>query len=373
MWTSCSPPAAASSTWRRSARSWTSAPRCSRSTLISGRARSPRLCEQGAQIVLAGRITDTSLALGPLVHEFGWAEDAWDLLAAGTIAGHIIECGAQATGGNFTRWWEVPELWDVGYPVLECAPDGSFVVTKHAGTGGLVSTSTVAEQLVYEMGDPHAYITPDCVADFGSARLAADGDNRVRVSGIRGEAEDRVLQGVGVVPGGVEGVGAAHRLRPARGGQGAPRRRDRLEAPRPRRGALPGRGPRHRAARHRRVPPRAGRRARPTRPKSSCTSRSAREDRAAVTRFGYELAPLVTSGPPGRHRLRRRPPEGAGGRRLLAGAGAEDARGPARPGDRRVGVAVPQLPPPIASRVVALRAPLLRTVADGIVSPATGS
>ena len=141
---------------------------------------------QGAQIVLAGRITDTSLALGPLVQEFGWPEDAWDLLAGGTVAGHIIECGAQATGGNFSRWWEVPDLWDVGYPVLECEPDGSFVVTKHPGTGGLVATATVAEQLVYEMGDPRSYITPDCVADFTSIRLEQAGESRVRVSGARG-------------------------------------------------------------------------------------------------------------------------------------------------------------------------------------------
>ena len=131
---------------------------------------------QGAQIVLAGRITDTSLALGPLVHEFGWPEDDWDLLAGGTVAGHIIECGAQATGGNFSRWWEVPDLWDVGYPVLEFEADGSFVVTKHPGTGGLVTTATVAEQLVYEMGDPRAYITPDCVADFTSAQLQQEGE-----------------------------------------------------------------------------------------------------------------------------------------------------------------------------------------------------
>jgi len=142
--------------------------------------------DRGAQIVLAGRITDTSLALGPLIHEFGWAADDWDRLAAGTIAGHVIECGAQCTGGNFTRWWEVPDLWDVGYPIVECAADGTFVVTKHRGTGGMVSAATVAEQLVYEMGDPTSYITPDCVADFSSVRLEDLGGDRVRVSGVRG-------------------------------------------------------------------------------------------------------------------------------------------------------------------------------------------
>ena len=115
----------------------------------------------GAQIVLCGRVTDTALALGPLVHEFGWAADDWDRLAAGTIAGHILECGAQSTGGNFTRFWEVPELWNVGYPIAEVAADGTFVVTKHPGTGGMVTVDTVAEQLVYEMGDPGNYITPD--------------------------------------------------------------------------------------------------------------------------------------------------------------------------------------------------------------------
>ncbi len=140
----------------------------------------------GAQIVLAGRITDTSLALGPLVHEFGWRENEWDRLAAGTVAGHVIECGAQATGGNFSRWWEVPELWDVGYPVLECEPDGSFTVTKHAGTGGLVTVATVGEQMVYEMGDPRAYVTPDCIADFTTAELRQAGEDRVRVAGVKG-------------------------------------------------------------------------------------------------------------------------------------------------------------------------------------------
>jgi hypothetical protein len=136
--------------------------------------------------VLCGRVTDTALALGPLVHEFGWAADDWDRLAAGTIVGHILECGAQATGGNFTRFWEVPELWNVGYPIAEVEASGAFTVTKHPGTGGLVTVETVAEQLVYEMGDPAAYVTPDVTADFSSIRLAQEGTDRVRVSGIRG-------------------------------------------------------------------------------------------------------------------------------------------------------------------------------------------
>jgi hypothetical protein len=140
----------------------------------------------GAHIVLCGRITDTALVLGPLVHEYGWAADDWNRLAAGTIAGHILECGAQATGGNFTRFWEVPDLWNVGYPIAEVSADGSFTVTKHAGTGGLVTVDSVAEQLVYEMGDPRAYITPDVVADFTSIHLAQEGTDRVRVSGVRG-------------------------------------------------------------------------------------------------------------------------------------------------------------------------------------------
>ncbi|MEM1183248.1 MAG: acyclic terpene utilization AtuA family protein, partial [Acidobacteriota bacterium] len=142
--------------------------------------------EQDADIVLCGRVTDTALALAPLIYEFGWSADQWHLLASGTIAGHILECGPQCTGGNFTRWWEVPDLWDVGYPVIEAAEDGTFTVTKHDGTGGLVSVDTVSEQLLYEMGKPDEYITPDVTADFSSVRLEDSGENRVAVSGVRG-------------------------------------------------------------------------------------------------------------------------------------------------------------------------------------------
>jgi hypothetical protein len=140
----------------------------------------------GAQIVLCGRVTDTALALAPMIHEFGWKADDWDRLAAGTIAGHIIECGAQCTGGNFSRFWEVPDLWNVGYPLVEAREDGTFVVTKHPGTGGMVTVDTVGEQLVYEMSDPTGYITPDVTADFTSIRLRQDGVDRVEVSGITG-------------------------------------------------------------------------------------------------------------------------------------------------------------------------------------------
>ena len=144
--------------------------------------------QQGAEIVITGRATDPSVVLAPLMYEFGWTMDDFDRMAAGTIAGHIVECGAQCTGGNFANWREVPDLARVGYPVIEARPDGSFTVTKHDGTGGLVNIETVTSQLVYEMGDPGCYITPDCVADFTSIQLEQESDNRVRVSGIRGGA-----------------------------------------------------------------------------------------------------------------------------------------------------------------------------------------
>jgi hypothetical protein len=149
---------------------------------------------QGAHIVLCGRITDTALALAPMIHEFGWTEDDWDHLAAGTIAGHIIECGAQCTGGNFSRWWEVPDLWNVGYPVVEAREDGTFTVTKHEGTGGMVTVETVSEQLLYEMGNPKEYIGPDVIADFTSIQLKQEGKDRVAVSGIKGKPRTPFLK-----------------------------------------------------------------------------------------------------------------------------------------------------------------------------------
>jgi hypothetical protein len=149
---------------------------------------------RGARIIVTGRTTDAALILAPLVHEFGWAWDDWHRLAAGIAAGHILECGAQATGGNFTDWMRVPSLLDVGYPIAEAHPDGSFVVTKHPGSGGVVTTRTVTEQLLYEIGDPSAYLTPDVSADFTSLRLMQDGTDRVRVSGARGRPAPATLK-----------------------------------------------------------------------------------------------------------------------------------------------------------------------------------
>jgi hypothetical protein len=149
----------------------------------------------GADVVIAGRCTDTALALAPMIHRFGWKPDDWNLLAAGTIAGHIVECGAQCTGGNcIADWQTIPDFANIGYPIIEAEPDGTFVITKHAGTGGRVSQDTVKEQLLYELGDPENYITPDCVADFTSIRLSDDGPDRVRVSAIRGGPRPEMLK-----------------------------------------------------------------------------------------------------------------------------------------------------------------------------------
>ena len=143
---------------------------------------------QGAQVVVAGRVTDTGIALAPMIHEFGWAGDDWNKLSAGTIAGHTVECGAQSTGGNCQVDWEsMPDMAGVGYPIIAAEPDGTFVITKHPGTGGRVTVAGVKEQLMYEMGDPQSYITPDCVADFTSIHLEQDGPDRVRFSRITGK------------------------------------------------------------------------------------------------------------------------------------------------------------------------------------------
>ena len=162
----------------------------------------------GAHVVVTGRTTDAALTLGPLVHEHGWAWDDFDRLAAGTVAGHVLECGAQATGGNLTDWRSVV-MSDVGYPVAEVSGDGTFVVTKHAGTGGRVSRATVTEQLLYEIGDPAAYLTPDATVDFRFLDVTAIGEHRVRVAGARGAPPPDSLKMTVVYRDGWRAVGLA--------------------------------------------------------------------------------------------------------------------------------------------------------------------
>ena len=143
--------------------------------------------KKGAQIVVCGRVTDTGITLAPMIHEFGWSFDDWDKLAAGIVGGHINECGAQSTGGNFLAGWEeVPDMDLIGFPIIEASPDGHLVVTKHESLGGLVDERTIKEQLVYELGDPKEYITPDVTVDFTSIQLETVGKNRVAVKNIKG-------------------------------------------------------------------------------------------------------------------------------------------------------------------------------------------
>ncbi|MFQ5671249.1 MAG: acyclic terpene utilization AtuA family protein [Acidobacteriota bacterium] len=252
--------------------------------------------DSGAHLVLTGRCTDPGLTLAPMVHTFGWSWDDWDRLAAGTVAGHILECGPQCTGGNFSRWWEI-KGWDrLGYPLVEADPDGSFVVTKHPRTGGMVTVDTVSEQLVYEMGNPRRYVTPDVVADFTSIRLTQAGRNRVRVSGVRGSPPTGTYK---VSLSYLDGYKATGQLTVA-----GP---DALAKARICAGALWGRlrraGYRFQETRseylgvnacHEGIVPEN-----PGIPEVVLRVSVKDPDRAKVDRFGREIAPLVTSGPPG--------------------------------------------------------------------------
>jgi hypothetical protein len=149
----------------------------------------------GADVVVCGRCADASLVVAPAIHTFGWKPQDYNLLSAGTVAGHIVECGAHATGGNSqVDWRNIKDLEEIGYPIVELEADGSFVVTKHSGTGGRVDSHTVKEQLLYEIGDPRCYFGPDCVADFTSIRLEDAGPDRVRVSGVTGSAPTDCLK-----------------------------------------------------------------------------------------------------------------------------------------------------------------------------------
>jgi hypothetical protein len=145
-----------------------------------------RALDAGADIVITGRCTDSALALGPLMHEFGWQDDDWDMLATGSLVGHLLECGAQVAGGIHTDWRDVGGWDDMGFPLAECHADGRFTITKPENTGGLVTFGTVAEQLIYEIGDPASYVLPDVICDFTQVKLAEDGPDRIAVTGTRG-------------------------------------------------------------------------------------------------------------------------------------------------------------------------------------------
>ncbi len=252
---------------------------------------------KGARVVVTGRSTDTALTYAPMIHEFGWSVDDHDRIAHGIVAGHINECGAQATGGNCLVDWEtVPDLADVGYPIIEASSDGPFVVTKHEGTGGRVTAAVLKEQIVYEMGDPSTYITPDGTADFTTIRLEEEGPDRVRVSGIRGgPAPDRLKVSI-AYRAGYKAVGTLVYAWPdaiakaQRADQVLRARLDRLGLRlgeirteyvgwNATHGSLAG-------------PPREDQ------PEVELRVGVHSEDRAAVERFTRELAPLVLSGPP---------------------------------------------------------------------------
>lgn len=149
----------------------------------------------GADVVITGRCADAALALGPMIHEFGWKETDWMHLAAGSAAGHVIECGTQATGGNCQAdWASIRDFAHIGYPIVEAEPDGTMVITKHEGTGGRVNPATVKEQLVYEIGDPTRYMTPDVIVDFTTLALREVGENRVEIKGASGHARPELLK-----------------------------------------------------------------------------------------------------------------------------------------------------------------------------------
>jgi hypothetical protein len=254
--------------------------------------------KRGAQVVITGRATDTGLTLAPLIHEFGWALTDWDKLSAGTIAGHIIECGAQASGGNCQYdWRNIPDLGGVGFPVVEARPDATFIITKHEGTGGRVNVPAIKEQLLYEMGNPSEYITPDCVADFTTIQLEDAGPDRVRVFGIRGRPATEFLKvsisysagykAVGTLvyswPDAYEKARAADRIlraRLERLGLRFDQIRTEYVGANATHGPLAGDPPPDLAEVQLRVGVRG-------------------EDRKAVERFTKEIAPLILTGPPG--------------------------------------------------------------------------
>jgi len=251
-----------------------------------------------AQVVITGRSTDTALTMAPIRFEYGWKDTDYDRLAAGIVAGHILECGAQSSGGNCQYdWRNIPDLANVGYPIADAYEDGSFVVTKHPNTGGRVSVQTVSEQLVYEMGDPHGYITPDVIADFSTIRIEDAGPDRVRVFGIKGYAPTDKLKVSIAYKSGYKAVGTLVYSWP-----------DALEkaqlADRILRERLERLGLRFdeiltefvgASATHGALAGDAGRNA----PEIQLRVGVRSDDRATVERFTREIAPLVLNGPPG--------------------------------------------------------------------------
>lgn len=252
---------------------------------------------KGADVVVTGRSTDTALTYGPMAREFGWRWDAYNLLASGVIAGHINECGAQASGGNCSaEWWEIPDLAAVGFPIIEASADGTFAVTKHPESGGVVNLRTVKEQLLYEMGDPESYITPDVTADFTTVRLTPEGADRIRVDGVRGRPPTPFLKVSVAYAAGYKAVGTLVYAWPdaaakARAAAAILRKRlDRLGLAFDRvlielvgwdatHGHLAGEPP-------------------PDLPEIQLRVGVRGMDRAAVERFTREIAPLVLTGPP---------------------------------------------------------------------------
>lgn len=150
--------------------------------------------EKGARIIVTGRCYDAASVVAPFVYEFKWSWEDYDKLAAALLAGHLIECGAQSTGGNYTLWWEVPSYLKMGFPIVEAFQDGSFVLTKHPNTGGMVTEQSAKEQILYEIGDPRAYHSPDVIADFTSFTLQQNGDDRVRISDVKGREPTNKLK-----------------------------------------------------------------------------------------------------------------------------------------------------------------------------------
>ncbi|MGE0159124.1 MAG: acyclic terpene utilization AtuA family protein [Gemmatimonadales bacterium] len=252
---------------------------------------------RGASVVLTGRAVDAALTYAPLVHELGWSFDDYDRLAAGVVAGHLNECGAQSTGGNCSaEWWAIPHLADVGFPIVEAGSDGTFVLTKHQGSGGVVNRASVTEQLVYEIGDPAAYMGPDVVADFTTVELEDLGDDRVRVRGATGRPPPQRLKVSVAYSAGWKSVGtltyawpdAAAKARAAscvlrerldRLGLAFAETRVELVGWDSTHGALAGEPPADIPEVQLRVAVRA-------------------DDRAPVERFTREIAPLVLTGPP---------------------------------------------------------------------------